>query len=185
MEFETQEKISGASGKNHGRFISGFSAPVPRPTVKIEWDPDQPGLGRWFRGKSSHGTWVVQWLRDGRSFRRSIGSTQHMGRDAALSIACQLRDPNADVPPLRVAPCPTVAAFIATFQRDCAGRWKPATPNAIRLRCEKHLVPAFGHWRVDEITRTAVVQWFESKRESASWCLSVLSSLMVLALTPN
>ncbi|MGQ0621394.1 MAG: tyrosine-type recombinase/integrase [Panacagrimonas sp.] len=176
-------KISGASEKNHARFLIGAQASGLGPKEKIEWDPDQPGLGRRFRAGSRRGTWVVQWRCEGRSLRRSIGSTQHMSRDAAVVIAQQLRHPDPDAPPLRLAPSPTLAAFIETFQRDCAARWKPATRAAIRLLCAHHLVPAFGNRRVDAITSSEVVAWFESKKSSANWCLSLLSSLMLHAET--
>lgn len=183
LERVASEKISGASEKNRARFFVEPQASGLGPTEKIEWDPDQPGLGRRFRGENPHGVWVVQWRRDGRSFRRSIGSTQHMGRDAAVVIAQQLRHPNPDAPPLRLAPSPTVAAFIETFQRDCAARWKPATRKKVRQFFRRHLLPSFGPHPIQAVTRAEVVLWFESATASANWCLSVLSSLMIHAET--
>lgn len=189
MEFENptergvnpSEKIVRAPEINRPRFISDFPASVARAKERIEWDPDFPGLGRRFRSATSRGTWIVQWRRAGRSYRRTIGSAKSISRDAARVIARQLLHPAADAPPLALSGAPTLAEFIDTFQRDCAGRWKPRTRVAIGRLCRKYLVPAFGPRRIDAITRGEVVLWFESRKRSANWCLSILSSLMLHA----
>lgn len=82
-----------------------------------------------------------------------------------------------------MVPAPTVAAFAETFQRDCAGRWKPATREQVGHLLRRHLLPSFGHRPINAVTRAEVVLWFESATASANWCLSLLSSLMIHAET--
>lgn len=197
MEFENQtehcvgrdlvalRKIIRAPEINRGRIKTPKKPAAGKPLKvskeRFEWDPELPGLGQRFRGERSCGIWVVQWRRAGRSYRRTIGSAKSISLEAARVIARQLLHPAPDEPPIALSKSPTMAEFIETFQRDCAGRWKPRTRVAIGRLCKKYLVPAFGRRRIDAITRGEVVLWFESRKRSANWCLSLLSSLMLHA----
>lgn len=122
-------------------------------------DTRLPGLALRVQPGGSR-SWVVRARIGGKAVRRSLGSFPEIGVKAARASA------RAVLAGETLAPTTTpTGPHFATFQIEHEQRWgafyKPQGLRTYRtyVRCE--LLPAFGHQRLDAISRQDVIRWFE------------------------
>jgi len=122
-------------------------------------DTRLPGLALRVQPGGSR-SWIVRTRVGGKTVRRSLGSYPEIGVKAARASARAVLAGET----LAATTTPTVPHF-ATFQieheKRCGAFYKPQGLRTYRtyVRCE--LLPAFGHQRVDAISRQDVIRWFE------------------------
>jgi hypothetical protein len=149
-----------------------------RPPDGIEWDTDLPGLG--LRTRCGRQTWIIQYRKQGRSIRRTLGAPPSMDRDAARIVA---RD--------RLLPSSTPAAqpephhdtttrfedFLPVFLKHSRNRWKVRT-HAKVTTMSRALIPVFGAKPIASIGRTEVASWLGGLKGCNIWPLCIMSSVM-------
>lgn len=138
---------------------------------RFEWDDQVPGLGRRIqRGKE---TWVVQWRKDGRTIRRSLGDISTLTCEEARDIGRRMRC--LQVPS---AVAPSVAAFAESALQECAGRWKPRTLEA-HVWCVRRIARSdLGAIPISQVRRQEVATWISDFQGDVSRTLAVLSFVM-------
>jgi integrase len=118
-----------------------------------------PGLALRVQPGGSR-SWVVRARIDGKAVRRSLGSFPEIGVKAARASARAVLAGET----LASTTTPTVPRF-ATFQIEheqrCGAFYKPQGLRTYRTYVRSELLPAFGHQRLDAISRQDVIRWFE------------------------
>ena len=127
--------------------------------------------------------WVLRFYHRNKRHAKVIGNPEVMSREEAVTIANQMMSE------IRLGhTSKPIAPKQRTFEgagryllRAYSRHWKPTTYK-VSVRCfEEYLLPYFKDYRIDEITRTDVLNWFDSMRDrpgSANRSLPLLSVLM-------
>lgn len=131
------------------------------------WDTVTPGLGVRVRTSGFRG-YVFHERGQGNSRRLSLGPVTLKGvqeaRKECLSFQLDGIGGEAGTGTTPASCVPLFRDYVAdTWMAGHSIRWKPSTLGFVRshLRCQ--LLPAFGHLRLDQITRTGVQAWFDRR----------------------
>ena len=106
---------------------------------RVIWDQAVAGLGLRLRSGAVP-VWIVQRRYEGRTIKRTLGRLATMDLADARAAARSPIDLNMDK--VSSAFAPTLANFVRTFLRDCAGRWKTSTFE--HHRSDKAMCQAFN-----------------------------------------
>ena len=80
-------------------------------------------------------------------------------------------------------PAPLFRDFVARpWKAACFDRCKPSTQRVFRSLLKRHLLPAFGSRRLDRITRSMALGWFEAASRSAPGAANQALTLLRLIL---
>ncbi|MEC3947566.1 site-specific integrase [Sphingobium sp. HWE2-09] len=122
-------------------------------------DTRLPGLALRVQPGGSR-SWIVRASVDGKAVRRSLGSFPEIGVKAARASARAFLA-GETLTPAKPPAVPHFATFQIEHEQRCGAFYKPQGLRTYRtyVRCE--LLPAFGHQRLDAISRQDVVRWFE------------------------
>jgi integrase len=156
----------------------------------VSWHSGIPGFGIRTHA-SGRQSWIVFTRIKRKVTRVSLGSvkivTEHQARTAAMTIVYEAKtgsDPLATKRTKRAMP--TFPAFLAADERWGIRTWQPST---IRTYCsyrDNHLLPAFGHLYVDQITQGMVYDWFcklsQTARGAANRSLEILRAAFERAI---
>jgi|GEM_PF-652845 len=145
---------------------------------RVIWDRALAGLGLRLRSGAKP-VWIVQRRCEGRTIKRTLGRLAAMDLADARAAAKAPIDLESDK--LSRTSTPTLANFVPTFLRDCAGRWKTSTYEHHRSNLALHVVPSLGQIPIDALSRADVLGWLDvGARVTASGnrALSVLSLVM-------
>ena len=127
--------------------------------------------------------WVLRFYHQNKQFKKVIGDAEAMSRKEAITTANQMmseiRLGHASKP---ITPKQRRFEGAGRYLLKAYSRhWKPTTYK-VSVRCfEEYLLPYFKDYRIDEITRSDVLEWFDSMRDrpgSANRSLPLLSVLM-------
>jgi integrase len=152
----------------------------------VAWDDAVKGLGLRKRGGSRR--WIVQTRVDGRTVRRTLGSSAVLtlddARAAARQVLQELRGaaPKSEAfapPPPRPADA-TVAEFASRWLTDCAQSWKPSTRRRHADNLRQDIFPTLGAVSMQGLDRRQVVVWRDALACSAGTrnrALAVLSGM--------
>jgi integrase len=156
----------------------------------VSWHSGIPGFGiRTHR--SGRQSWIVFTRIKGKVTRVSLGSvrivTEHQARTAAMTIVYEAKTGSDPLAPKRTKRAmPTFPAFVAADELWGMRTWQPST---IRTYCsyrDNHLLPAFGHLYVDQITQGMVYDWFcklsQTTRGAANRALEILRAAFERAI---
>ena len=149
--------------------------PAPGIGERVLWGNEVRGLGLRLRPAMSP-TWIYRRWVDGRLVKRTLARAEAMSLDQALSVVAALG--SADTPS-RVEV--SLDQFAATFMRDCAGRWKPATIENHRRDLRRLILPTLGGIAVDKLSKADVTIWLDQlviSGRTKDRVTSVLSSMM-------
>ena len=135
------------------------------------WDTVTPGLGVRVRTSGFRG-YVFHQRGQGSSRRVSLGPvTLKAVQDArreCLSFQLDEIEGGASIGTMPGTCMPLFRDFVTDpWMAGHSSRWKPSTLRLVRshLRCQ--LLPAFGHLRLDRITRAGVQAWFDRRSVEA------------------
>lgn len=135
------------------------------------WDTVTPGLGVRVRASGFRG-YVFHERGRGGSRRVSLGSVTLKGvqdaRRACLSFQLDGIAGEAGTGKTSGSRIPLFRDYVTDPWMAChSSRWKPSTLRYVEslLRCQ--LFPAFGHLRLDRITRKGVEAWFDRRSVDA------------------
>ena len=135
------------------------------------WDTVTPGLGVRVRTSGFRG-YVFHERGPGSSRRVSLGPVTLKGvqdaRKDCLSFQLDGIGGEAGTGTTPASCVPLFRDYVADpWMAGHSSRWKPSTLRFVRshLRCQ--LLPAFGHLRLDRITRAGVEAWFERRSVDA------------------
>ena len=122
-------------------------------------DTRLPGLALRVQPGGSR-SWIVRARVGGKAVRRSLGSFPEIGVKAARASARAVLA-GETLAPTATPPIPHFATFQIEHEQRCGAFYKPQGLRTYRayVRCE--LLPAFGHRRLDAISRQDVIRWFE------------------------
>ena len=122
-------------------------------------DTRLPGLALRVQPGGSR-SWVVRARVGGKAVRRSLGSFPEIGVKAARASARAVLA-GETLTPTTTPTVPHFATFQIEHEQRCGAFYKPQGLRTYRtyVRCE--LLPAFGHQRLDAISRQDVIRWFE------------------------
>lgn len=152
----------------------------PEPTEYALRDTRQPGLSLRVQPCGSR-SWIVRGRINGRQVRHALGAFPEVPVKAARQTANALLAASAQAP-LPVSSAPLFEVFQAEHDRRCAARLKPQGLRTYRSYMRCHLLPAFSGKRLDAITRTDVVCWFErysaSRPGGANRALGILGQML-------
>ena len=129
------------------------------------WDMGVAGLGVRVRPSGSR-TFIYHRKTDGGVKKMSFGPAG-LCKVEAVRRACLAA---AAVEAIGVAPepAPLFRDFVAgPWKTACFDRCKPSTQRGFRHLLKRRLLPAFGSRRLDRITRSMALGWFESYSRSA------------------
>lgn len=131
----------------------------PEQTEYAMRDTRLPGLALRVQPGGSR-SWVVRARVGGKAVRRSLGSFPEIGVKAARASARAVLA-GETLAPTTTPTVPHFATFQIEHEQRCGAFYKPEGLRTYRtyVRCE--LLPAFGHQRLDAISRQDVIQWFE------------------------
>ena len=127
--------------------------------------------------------WTLRFYHQNKQFKKVIGNAEVMSQSDAIATADQImseiRLGHANRPTL---PKDRKFEDAGRFLLKAYSRhWKPTTYK-VSVRCfEEYLLPYFKDYRIDEITRSDILEWFDSMRDrpgSANRSLPLLSVLM-------
>ncbi|MET3438050.1 tyrosine-type recombinase/integrase [Sphingomonas sp. 1185] len=122
-------------------------------------DTRQPGLILRVQPCGAR-SWIVRARSNGRQVRHALGTFPETSVKAARQIANALLAAAATAPP-SPSTAPLFEVFQAEHDRRCMSRLKPEGLRTYRSYMRCHLLPAFAGKRLDAITRTDVICWFE------------------------
>lgn len=122
-------------------------------------DTRQPGLILRVQPCGAR-SWIVRTRTNGRQVRHALGTFPETPVKAARQIANALLAATAKAPP-PPSTAPLFEVFQAEHDRRCMSRLKPEGLRTYRSYMRCHLRPAFAGKRLDAITRTDVICWFE------------------------
>ena len=135
------------------------------------WDTVTPGLGVRVRTSGFRG-YVFHQRGQGSSRRVSLGPvTLKAVQDArreCLSFQLDEIEGGASIGTMPGTCMPLFRDYVTDpWMAGHSSRWKPSTLRLVRshLRCQ--LLPAFGHLRLDRITRAGVQAWFDRRSVEA------------------
>ena len=122
-------------------------------------DTRLPGLALRVQPGGSR-SWTVRARVGGKAVRRSLGSFPEIGVKAARASARAVLA-GETLAPTTTPTVPHFATFQIEHEQRCGAFYKPQGLRTYRayVRCE--LLPAFGHQRLDAISRQDVIRWFE------------------------
>lgn len=122
-------------------------------------DTRLPGLALRIQPSGSR-SWVIRARIDGKAVRRSLGSFPETGVKAARTTARAVLA-GKTLAPAALPTLPHFATFQIEHEQRCGAFYKSQGLRTYRayIRCE--LLPAFGHLRLDAISRQDVIRWFE------------------------
>ncbi len=154
------------------------------------WDTRVAGLGVRVRCSGSK-TWVCHCKTDGGVRKLSFGPAALRGVDEVrrecLTAAAMMDNADGDTRRAR-GKMPLFRDFVAgPWKAACYERCKPSTQRTYRSLLKHQLLPAFGPRRLDQITRIAVLRWFEKYSKStpayANKALNLLGQIFGHAVT--
>ena len=123
--------------------------------------------------------------KDGRLTKITIGDVERLSLDEARAIAYGMNvgEKSEETKPI----CPTFAERVSLWEAQAYARIKPATKRGYQHYLNRQLLPAFGGKRLDAISRTAILAWFENHSRkapgNANKALSLLGSILGHAKT--
>ena len=122
-------------------------------------DTRLPGLALRVQPGGSR-SWIVRARVGGKAVRRSLGSFPEICVKAARASARAVLA-GETLAPTTTPTVPHFATFQIEHEQRCGAFYKPQGLRTYRayVRCE--LLPAFGHQRLDSISRHDVIRWFE------------------------
>ena len=142
---------------------------------RVLWDDKVRGLGLRLRSGVSP-TWIYRRRVEGRLVKRTLAQADAMSLDQARAAAVALGNTETTG---RVEV--SLSRLAATFMRDCAGRWKPATIDNHRRDLRRLILPTLGDITVDKICKADVIIWLDQldiSGRTKDRVTSVLSSMM-------
>ena len=149
--------------------------PAPAIGERVLWDDEVRGLGLRLRQGMSP-TWIYRRRGEGRLVKRTLAQADAMSLDQARAAAVALGNTETTG---RVEV--SLHEFAATFMRDCAGRWKPATIDNHRRDLRRLILPTLGDIAVDKLGKADVTIWLDQldiSGRTKDRATSVLSSMM-------
>ena len=170
------------SEENAGRFRPGKA----EYTV---WDSGTAGLGVRVRPSGSR-TFVFHCNVAGKSKRFTLGRVGVKPIGEARRECLEMRLRGATQGPADVTnetPVPSFRDFVCgDWKEACRDRHKPSTNKSIDSHLKTQLLPAFGALPLDQISRAAVIGWFDGYSRTspggANRALDTLSRIMNHAL---
>ena len=148
------------------------------------WDKRQAGLGARVR-PSGHRSFVY-WRKGEDGARRiTLGSAALMSVEEARAKCLALESEARSGQPERKA-VPTFGEFAEGPGRSCFERGKPSTRKVSARIVTVRLLPAFGSFPLDRITRAVVTRWFDECSRTtpgaANRALNMLSRILSHAI---
>lgn len=114
---------------------------------------------------TGHKSYILITKRKGRPIRMTIGAVQHMTCDVARQRALDHLATVCDAPSYPVI---TLGALVqGRWHDEHLRRCKPSTQRTYRNMLQNQLIPNFGAMQLEEITREAVADWFDSFSQTA------------------
>ena len=153
----------------------------------VFWDRELPGFGLRVYPSGAK-VYVVQTRCAGRSKRVTVGRhgdvSPDQARKEAARIIARIKAGEAPMPdPPKAAP--TMAELAGRYEREhVVMRCRPATIAHYRIMLAKHIVPALGELKVDEVERKHILAFHYELREKptvANRALDMLIKMFNLA----
>ena len=150
---------------------AGIARLRPEAREYTVWDMNIAGLGVRVRPSGSR-TFVYQRKTPGGMTKMSLGpaglrKVEDVRRDCLETAAGAVEVHDAASDAGRLAQ-PLFRDFIAgPWKAACYHHCKPSTQRGLRSALKSQLLPAFGTYRLDRITRSMVLHWFEGYSRTA------------------
>ena len=149
--------------------------PAPAIGERVLWDDEVRGLGLRLRQGMSP-TWIYRQRVEGRLVKRTLARAEAMSLDEARAAGAALGNTET-TGQVEVS----LNQFAATFMRDCAARWKPATVDNHHRDLRRLILPTLGDIAVDKFGKADVTIWLDQldiSGRTKDRATSVLSSMM-------
>ena len=127
--------------------------------------------------------WMLRFYHKNKQFRKVIGNAEVMSQADAIATANQImKDMRLGHTSKPAVPVKRKFESAGRYLLKAYSRhWKPTTYQ-VSVRCfEDYLLPYFKDYQIDEITRSDVLEWFDSMRDrpgAANRALPLFSVLM-------
>ena len=162
----------------------------PREREYTVWDTRFAALGVRVR-PSGGATYVLLRKTEGKSRRVSLGPTTSKSvDDVRRECHAIMAKPSNDNPAGITHGVLRFRDFVLGPWKDaCFPRYKPSTRKYLNCALSSQLLPAFGSTRVDRITRSHVLRWFDAYSQQApggaNRVLAVLRQVLDFAVACN